>query len=220
MTTISSTGLPSAEAISPRRTTIAGKGESDPGKPGAMTAGEAADVARPSADKGAAGSEAGPASRVTLTAESVSFTPKPRAMTAEEKAEVGRVMASAAAVMAAAKTQRLEIEKSNLAENNTANLPNISMLSLQDAKMMVDVTQEMIESDRYKDIIVNGHNGDQQISDFGTYKAALVDYINNYPTDASKPAGGGATIPTQASTTAAATYRQMQALLDKGGSEG
>jgi hypothetical protein len=218
MTTISSNGLSSAEAISSRRTTIAGKSELDPGKPKAMTAGEAADVARSSAGKGDAGSEAGPASRVTLTAESGSFTPKLKPMTAEEKAEVGRVMASAAAVMAAAETQRLEIEKSNLAENNTANLPNISTLSLQDAKMMVDVTQEMIESDRYKGIIVNGHNGDQQISDFGTYKAALVDYINNYQTDASKP--GGATVSSQASTTAAATYRQMQALIGKGGSEG
>jgi hypothetical protein len=95
-------------------------------------------------------------------------------------------------------------------------LPNISTLSLKDAKMMVDVTQMMIESDRYKGIIVNGHNGDQQISDFGTYKAALLVYINDYQTEMSKPIGERISASSQTST-AAATYRQMQALSDSGG---
>ena len=220
MTTISRNSISSAEAISPRRTAVTGTSESYLGKPRALTAEETAVVAQLTAGKSKPAAEAGAPPPVATPAKSESYLGKPRAMTADEKAEVGRIMANSAAVNAASEKQRLEMEKTMWAENNRTDLPNIASLSLADAKMMVDVTQEMIESDRYKGIIVNGHNGDQQISDFGTYKAALVDYINNYPTDASKPAGGGATIPTQASTTAAAKYRQMQVLIDKDGSEG
>lgn len=220
MTTISSNSISSAEAISPRRTAVSGTSGSYLGKPRALTAEEAAVVAQLTGGKSKPGAEAGSPPPVATPPKSESYLGKPRAMTAEEKAEVGRIMANSAAVIAASEKQRLEMEKTMWAENNSTNLPNIASLSLEDAKMMVDVTQEMMESDRYKGIIVNGHNGDQQISDFGTYKAALVDYINNYQTDTSKPAGGGATVSSQARTTAAATYRQMQALTDKGGSEG
>ena len=220
MTTISSNSIPSAEPISARRTAVTGTSESYLGKPRALTAEETAVVAQLTAGKSNPAAAAGAPPPVATPAKGEWYLGKPRAMTADEKAEVGRIMANSAAVIAASEKQRLEIEKSMSAENNSTNLPNIASLSLEDAKMTLDVTQMMIESDRYKGIIVNGHNGNQQISDFGTYKAALIDYINNYQTDPSKPAGEGATVPSQASTTAAATYRQMQALIGKGGSEG
>ena len=220
MTTISSNSIPGAGAISPLRTAVTGNSESYLGKPRALTAEEAAVVAQLTAGKSKPGAEAGSPPPVATPANGEWHLGKPRAMTAEEKAEVGRIMANSAAVNAASEKQRLEIAKSMSAENNSTNLPNIAGLSLDDAKMTLDVTQMMIESERYKGIIVNGHNGDQQISDFGTYKAALIDYINNHHGGMSKAAGEGATAATQAGTTAAATYRQMQALTGKGGSEG
>ena len=160
---------------------------------------------------------------VAVTGKSESYLGKALVQTPEQKAEIVKARADMAAASTASEKQLQDVKKRLSAEGMESHqmyLPNIASLSLEDAKMMVDVTQEMMESDRYKGIIVNGHNGDQQISDFGTYKAALVDYINNYQTDTSKPAGGGATVSSQARTTAAATYRQMQALTDKGGSEG
>jgi len=221
MTTISSNSIPGAEAVSPRRTSIDGKSESHLGKPRAAAA-DTATVGQLTADKSVPGAQAGSAPRVTISAQGGSYLGKPRAMTAEEKAEVGRITANSAATIAASDKQLAEAKTSNSVEgmeNHDINLPNISTLSLDDAKAALDLTRMMAESDHYKSLNVRGHDGDQQISDLGTYKAALSAYINQHET-ALPNAGGGAAVSSQASTTAASAYRQMQVLIDKEGTQG
>ncbi|MEV4782875.1 hypothetical protein [Burkholderia sp. LMU1-1-1.1] len=161
---------------------------------------------------------------VAVTGKSESYLGKALELTAQQKAETVKVRADMAAGTAAAEKQAQEVKKRLSVEGMESHqmyLPNISDLSLENAKKSLDIAEVMIKNKEDVGVTVNGRYGDKDISDLGAYKAALTDYIGKYETAmSSKATGGGATVPTQASTTAASTYRQMQVLIDKGGSEG
>ena len=71
----------------------------------------------------------------------------------------------------------------------------------------------MIKNKEDVGVTVNGRYGDQDISDLNTYKAALTDYISKYEAAMAKTTAGESPTPSQASTTAASTYRQMQEMV-------
>lgn len=145
---------------------------------------------------------------------------RPVKLTAEQTAEVARAKATSAATVAASDKQLQEAKKRTSVEgmeSHDINLPNISTLSLEGAKRALSLTQTMIESADYKGLSVNAHNGDQPISDLGTYKAVLTDYIGKYQPAASRAAGGESTTASQDSTTAALRYRQMQGMAGNDG---
>ena len=121
--------------------------------------------------------------------------------------------ANSAATVAASEKQLLEVKKRTSSagmESHQMYLPNISDLSLENAKKSLGIAGAMIKNKEDAGVTVNGRYGDQNISDLNTYKAALTDYISKYEAAMSKATVGEATAPSQASTTAASTYRQMQ----------
>ena len=99
-------------------------------------------------------------------------------------------------------------------------MPNVSDLSLENAKKSLGIAQVMIKNKEDVGVNINGRYGDQNISDLTSYTAALTDYIGKFEAAVSKAAVGESPAPSQASTTAASVYRQMQVLIDKGGNEG
>lgn len=124
--------------------------------------------------------------------------------------------ANSEATVAASEKQLLAIKKSNSAEGMESHqmyMPNISDLSLENAKKSLGIAQVMIKNKEDAGVTVNGRYGDQNISDLNTYQAALTDYISKYEAALSKATAGESTAPSQASTAAASLYRQMQGMV-------
>lgn len=99
-------------------------------------------------------------------------------------------------------------------------LPNVSDLSLENAKKSLGIAQVMIENKEDVGVTINGRYGDKDISDLNSYKAALTDYISKFEAAVSKAAVGESTAPSQASTTATSIYRQMQSMVSQDANEG
>lgn len=167
-----------------------------------------------------AGAEAFTPKRITITGKSESHLGKGKELTVEQKAEVSRAKANSAALEAASAKQVREAEKSMHAESHEMYMPNVSDLSLENAKKSLGIAQVMIKNKEDVGVNINGRYGDQNISDLTSYTAALTDYIGKFEAAVSKAAVGESPAPSQASTTAASVYRQMQVLIDKGGNEG
>lgn len=128
--------------------------------------------------------------------------------------------ATSEATVAAAEKQLLEVKKRTSSagmENHEMYLPNVSTMSLENARKSLGITQVMIDNREDKGLNVQGHNGDQKISDLNSYKAALTDYISKYEAALSKATAGESTAPSTASTTAASLYRQMQGMVSSDG---
>ena len=160
---------------------------------------------------------------VAVTGKSESYLGKALVQTPEQKAEIVKARADMAAASTASEKQLQDVKKRLSAEGMESHqmyLPNISDLSLENAKKSLGIAEVMIKNKEDVGVTVNGRYGDKDISDLGNYKAALTDYISKYETAMSTATGGAGSAPSQASTTAASTYRQMQVLIDKGGNEG
>jgi hypothetical protein len=147
---------------------------------------------------------------------------KPRQLTSEEKADLAQRDALYAKMAAASEKQRLEVEKSNHYESHEMYLSNISHMSLDGAKKSLGITQVMIERHSDAGLNVHGRYGDTEISDLKTYLAALKDFIGKQKTAMPTAPTGTSTVaaPTPSSTAAASTYRQVQDMVNKSGSEG
>lgn len=133
-----------------------------------------------------------------------------------EMSDYMQTKANAEATMAAAEKQRLEVKKRTSVEGMESHqmyLPNISDLSLENAKKSLGIAQVMIKNKEDVGVTVNGRYGDKNISDLNSYKAALTDYISKYEAAMAKATVGDSTAPSQASTTAASTYRHMQDMM-------
>lgn len=203
MTTISGNSIPSAGAGTPGSVPVTSR-ENYLGKPRAMTAEEKVLLA-PVMSKThipIAGADVPESVPVPVTRRE-NYLGKPRAMTAEEKVLLAPVMS---------KTNTPGAEAAEGMENHQMSLPNVSDLSLENAKKSLSIAQAMIDRKEDVGMTVSGHYGDKDISDLPTYTAALVDYIGKFEAAVSKAAVGGATAPSQASTAAASHYRQMQGM--------
>ena len=133
-----------------------------------------------------------------------------------EMSDFMQAKANSEAAFAAAEKQQSEVKKRlSVAgmESHQMYLPNISDLSLENAKKSLGIAGAMIKNKEDVGVTVNGRYGDQDISDLNTYKAALTDYISKYEAAMAKTTAGESPTPSQASTTAASTYRQMQEMV-------
>lgn len=142
---------------------------------------------------------------------------------AEQVAEVAQRNAAAAEVAAASAKQLQEVKRRTSVEGMESHqmyLPNVSDLSLENAKKSLGIAQVMIENKEDVGVTINGRYGDKDISDLNSYKAALTDYISKFEAAVSKAAVGESTAPSQASTTATSIYRQMQSMVSQDANEG
>ena len=96
-------------------------------------------------------------------------------------------------------------------ESHEMYMPNVSDLSLDNAKKSLGIAQVMIKNKEDVGVNVHGRYGDQEISDLHTYTVALKDFIGKLEA-ATAGAGVGAGAP-PVNTTAASTYRQMQEMV-------
>lgn len=112
--------------------------------------------------------------------------------TAEQTAQVAKHKAVAAEMMAGFEKQVREAEKLRPEIRGTY-APNMATMSLENTRKAADITQVMIDNRAAK----------------GFNETAM-------PT----ATAGQATVPSQANTTAASIYRQMQVMASKDGTEG
>nr|WP_315212467.1 hypothetical protein [uncultured Duganella sp.] len=112
--------------------------------------------------------------------------------TAEQTAQVAKHKAVAAEMTAGFEKQVLEAEKLRPEIRGTYS-PNIATMSLENTRKSADTTQVMIDN----------------LADKGFNEIAMP-----------RATAGQAAVPSQASTTAASIYREMQVMASKDGTEG
>jgi hypothetical protein len=130
----------------------------------------------------------------------VSVIRKGTGLTAEQKADHAQRKAVAAARAVDVAKREQEVEKNKHIESHEMYLPNISGLSLENAKKSVADVQLMIRNHEDAGLNVHGRYGDQKISDLSTYLTGLKDFISKHDTTASS----------LLNETAASVYRQVQ----------
>lgn len=154
--------------------------------------------------------------RIALNGTGGAWTNKAKEMTAEQKAELSQKKSAMAAADAALEKQ-FQAEQKRISaagmESHEMYMPNVSDLSLENAKKSLGIAQVMIKNKEDVGVNVHGRYGDQEISDLHTYTVALKDFIGKLEA-ATAETGAGAT---QVNTTAASTYRQMQEMMRNAG---
>jgi hypothetical protein len=126
--------------------------------------------------------------------------------TAEQKADLAQRQADAAARAVDVAKREQEVEKNKHIESHEMYLPNISGLSLENAKKSVADVQLMIRNHEDAGVNVHGRYGDQKISNLSTYLTGLKDFISKHDTTASS----------LSNETAASVYRQVQDMENAG----
>lgn len=162
---------------------------------------------------------------------------KARELTADQKADLASRKAYFAELEAKSQTASLAAEKRNKAESHEMYLPNISDLSLEDAKKSLEIVEVMIKNKGDVGLNIHGRYGDQKITDLKSYTTAVKDFISKHQTTvpdstsvtltaASQVANAKApqqsetnanfspVAPSQSSSAAAALYRQIQDQVD------
>lgn len=137
---------------------------------------------------------------------------KPKILTAAEKADFAQRDAKVAKAEAEFQKRKQEVDKAMSVEGMESHemyMPNVSDLSLDNAKKSLGIAQVMIKNKEDVGVNVHGRYGDQEISDLHTYTVALKEYIGKLE---AATAGAGADAP-PVNTTAASTYRQMQEMV-------
>lgn len=160
---------------------------------------------------------------------------KPQELTAAQKADLASRKAYFAELEAKSQTASLAAEKRNKPESHEMYLPNISDLSLEDAKKSLEIVEVMIKDKGDVGLNIHGRYGDQKISDLKSYTTAVKDFISKHQTTVpdstsvtltaaqvanakasqqSETNANFAPASSQPSSVAAALYRQIQDQVD------
>lgn len=120
-----------------------------------------------------------PPLRVNLTgAINVTHTAKVRQLSAEEKTYIAEMKAQSAALEAASKKQRLEIEKSNHPENHDIFFSGTEDPSPENVKKALSKVQTIIKSRENVGMNFHARFGDRLASDINTYMSWLKESIS------------------------------------------
>lgn len=135
--------------------------------------------------------------RVTASPNAGRVTATP--ITPEMQAETAAYKARYAAQQAVFKKMDEDSEKLSLHESNAMYLPNISTLSLDNAKMIKGCVEIDIGTNSDKGMVVSGGYGDKHVDNLKDYLSLISDYINSKSTSDTSPTSA------QPSTSAEAT---------------